>query len=242
MMAVQMRDLTIEYSSGGYVVRPIDSLDLDMHDGEVVLLVGASGCGKTTLLSALAGILTPTTGTITVDGVEITGLRGRDLAAYRQRRVGVVFQSFNLVPSLTSLENVASPLLLAGVGRRTAMARASALLEQVDLADRAGHRPGQLSGGQKQRAALARALAADPPLLLADEPTAHLDQVQVDAVLRLMHRLRGPGRVVVIATHDDRLLPLADRVVHLSPRVEAAEATVVERDRRWTMTLPPRAS
>ncbi len=242
MMAVQMRDLTIEYSSGGYVVRPIDSLDLDMHDGEVVLLVGASGCGKTTLLSALAGILTPTTGTITVDGVEITGLRGRDLAAYRQRRVGVVFQSFNLVPSLTSLENVASPLLLAGVGRRTAMARASALLEQVDLADRAGHRPGQLSGGQKQRAALARALAADPPLLLADEPTAHLDQVQVDAVLRLMHRLRGPGRVVVIATHDDRLLPLADRVVHLSPRVEAAEATVVERDRRWTMTRPPRAS
>ena len=242
MMAVQVRDLTIEYSSGGYVVRPIDGLDLDMHDGEVVLLVGASGCGKTTLLSALAGILTPTTGTITVDGVEITGLRGRDLAAYRQRRVGVVFQSFNLVPSLTSLENVASPLLLAGVGRRTAMARASALLEQVDLADRAGHRPGQLSGGQKQRAALARALAADPPLLLADEPTAHLDQVQVDAVLRLMHRLRGPGRVVVIATHDDRLLPLADRVVHLSPRVEAAEGTVVERDRRWTMTRPPRAS
>ena len=231
-MAVQMRDLTIEYSSGGYVVRPIDSLDLDMHDGEVVLLVGASGCGKTTLLSALAGILTPTTGTITVDGVEITGRRGRELAAYRRRRVGVVFQSFNLVPSLTSVENVASPLLLAGVGRRTAMARARGLLEQVDLADRAAHRPGQLSGGQKQRVAIARALAADPPLLLADEPTAHLDQVQVDAVLRLMHQLRGPGRVVVIATHDDRLLPLADRVVHLSPRVEAAAGTVVERDRR----------
>ena len=241
-MAVQMRDLTIEYSSGGYVVRPIDSLDLDMHDGEVVLLVGASGCGKTTLLSALAGILTPTTGTITVDGVEITGRRGRELAAYRRRRVGIVFQSFNLVPSLTSLENVASPLLLAGVGRRTAMVRARGLLEQVDLADRAGHRPGQLSGGQKQRAALARALAADPPLLLADEPTAHLDQVQVDAVLRLMHQLRGPGRVVVIATHDDRLLPLADRVVHLGPHVEAADATAVARDRRWTVTHPSRAS
>ncbi len=241
-MAVQMRDLTIEYSSGGYVVRPIDSLDLDMHDGEVVLLVGASGCGKTTLLSALAGILTPTTGTITVDGVEITGRRGRELAAYRRRRVGVVFQSFNLVPSLTSLENVASPLLLAGVGRRTAMVRARGLLEQVDLADRAAHRPGQLSGGQKQRVALARALAADPPLLLADEPTAHLDQVQVDAVLRLMHQLRGPGRVVVIATHDDRLLPLADRVVHLGPHVEAADATAVARDRRWTVTHPSRAS
>lgn len=228
-MSVQLRDLTIEYSSGGYLVRPIDHLDLDIDDGEVVLLLGASGCGKTTLLSALAAILTPTSGSIVVDGVDVTGLFGKALVDYRRHKVGVVFQAFNLVPSCTALENVAAPLMSAGIRRRAAMRRAATLLDQVELSDRATHRPGDLSGGQQQRVAIARALAADPPLVLADEPTAHLDYVQVEGVLRLLQELRGPGRVIVIATHDDRLLPLADRVIHLSPRRQAEIATVVER-------------
>jgi putative ABC transport system ATP-binding protein len=228
-MGVRLRDLTIEYSSGGYLVRPIDHLDLDIDDGEVVLLLGASGCGKTTLLSALAGILTPTSGSIEVDGVEVTGLTGKGLVDYRRHSVGVVFQAFNLVPSCTALENVAAPLMSAGVRRRVAMRRAMDLLEQVDLRDRSSHRPGDLSGGQQQRVAIARALAADPPMVLADEPTAHLDYVQVEGVLRLLQELRGPQRVIAIATHDDRLLPLADRVVHLSPVREAQSSTAVER-------------
>jgi putative ABC transport system ATP-binding protein len=229
MMGVRLRDLTIEYSSGGYLVRPIDHLDLDIQNGEVVLLLGASGCGKTTLLSALAGILTPTSGSIDVDGLEVTELTGKALVDYRRHTVGVVFQAFNLVPSCTAIENVAAPLMASGVKRRTAMRRAAELLEQVDLSDRASHRPGDLSGGQQQRVAIARALTANPPIVLADEPTAHLDYIQVEGVLRLLQELRGPERVIVIATHDDRLLPLADRVVHLSPRRESAASEVVER-------------
>jgi putative ABC transport system ATP-binding protein len=130
-----------------------------------------------------------------------------------------VFQSFNLVPSLSALENVAMPLLLAGVPARAARTRAAALVERVELTERAAHRPSALSGGQQQRVAIARALAHDPPLVLADEPTAHLDYIQVEGVLRLLRELAGPGRVVVVATHDERLLPLADRVVELSPRL-----------------------
>jgi putative ABC transport system ATP-binding protein len=222
VLSLTVRDLCVEYSSGGYLVRPIDHLDLDLDEGELVLALGASGCGKTTLLSALASILTPTSGSIRLQhdahAVEVTELRGRALNAYRRTSVGLVFQAFNLVAGLTARENVAAPLLVAGRPRRRAMARATELLAQVDLSDRLDHRPGALSGGQQQRVAIARALAADPPLILADEPTAHLDYVQVEGVLRLLRALAGPGRIVVVATHDERLLPLADRIVELSPR------------------------
>lgn len=222
MDALEIRQLVIEYSSGGYAVRPIDQLDLTVSSGELVLLLGASGCGKTTLLSSMASILTPTSGTIRVGDTEVTQLRGRALREYRRHGVGVVFQAFNLVPSLTTRENVEAPLRVAGEGRRRARARAEALLDELGLIDRASHRPGDLSGGQQQRVAFARALAFEPPLLLADEPTAHLDYVQVEVVLRTLRRLAEPGRAVVVATHDERLLPLADRVVHLSPRAATA--------------------
>jgi putative ABC transport system ATP-binding protein len=200
------------------VVRPIDGLDVQAGDGELILLLGASGCGKTTLLSALAGILHPTGGTIVVDGTNVTGLSGSALTDYRRRQVGIVFQAFNLIPSLTAAENVALPLLATGAGRRRALDRGRTLLTQVDLADRVDHRPGDLSGGQQQRVAIARALALEPPLLLADEPTAHLDYVQVEGVIRLLRGLAREGRTIVVATHDERLLPLADQVVELSPR------------------------
>jgi putative ABC transport system ATP-binding protein len=216
---IGIRDLTIEYASGGYIVRPIHHLDLQVASGELVLLLGASGSGKTTLLSALAAILRPTAGTIRVGDVEVTGLRGAALTEYRRHRVGVVFQTFNLVPSLTARDNVQAPLWAARMPARRAKARAEELLEQVGLRERLDHRPGDLSGGQQQRVAIARALAHDPPLILADEPTAHLDYIQVEGVLRLLRDLAQPGRIVVVATHDERLLPLADRVVHLSQPV-----------------------
>jgi putative ABC transport system ATP-binding protein len=221
MDGIDLRDLTIEYSSGGYVVRPIHRLDLQVGSGELVLLLGASGSGKTTLLSALAAILRPTAGMIRVGDVEVTALRGAALTEYRRYGVGVVFQTFNLVPSLTARDNVQAPLWAARMPARQARARAEQLLEQVGLSERLDHRPGELSGGQQQRVAIARALAHDPPLILADEPTAHLDSTQVKGVLRLLRELTEPGRIVVVATHDERLLPLADRVVHLSQSVIA---------------------
>jgi putative ABC transport system ATP-binding protein len=213
MPQLTVTDLVVEYESGGLLVRPIDELSLRGAGGELVVLLGPSGCGKTTLLSCLGGILTPAEGSIRLDDTEIVGLKGAAMTRYRQQQVGIVFQAFNLIPSLTARENVAMPLLAAGVRRRKAMVRADALLEEVGLTDRAHHRPGQLSGGQQQRVAIARALAHDPPLVLADEPTANLDFIQAESVIRLLRDLRSSGRLIVVSTHDQRLVPIADQVV-----------------------------
>jgi len=218
-----IEDLTVEYASGGYVVCPIENLSLEVSSGELVLLLGPSGCGKTTLFSVLAGILQPASGSVRFRDTVVNDLGGSALTHYRRSTVGIVFQAFNLIPSLTALENVQVPLLAAKVPRREAGPRAETLLTQVGLADRMAHRPGDLSGGQQQRVAIARALAHNPPLLLADEPTAHLDYIQVEGILRLLRELATSGRVVVVATHDERLLPLADRIVEMSPRVAARE-------------------
>src|SRR5689334_6191251 len=174
MTTLTLRDVTIEYSSGGYVVRPIHSLDLDVRDGQLVILLGASGCGKTTLLSALAALLTPARGSIRLDGTEVTELRGKALAEYRKRTVGVVYQAFNLIPSLNALDNVAVPAWNAGDNGKAGRARARQVLEALELGPRLKHAPNKLSGGEQQRVAIARALCMNPPLLLADEPTAHL--------------------------------------------------------------------
>jgi putative ABC transport system ATP-binding protein len=188
-----------------------------------VVLLGPSGCGKTTLLSCLAGLLTPTSGSISLDGQEVTGLSGGDLSEYRRHTVGVVFQAFNLIPSLTARSNVMVPLRLARVGRTEARERADVLLEKVGLGERGHHRPDQMSGGQQQRVAIARALVQDPPLVLADEPTAHLDYIQVEGVLRLLRDIAAPGRLVVVATHDDRITQLADNVIELAPHLPSTE-------------------
>jgi len=221
---VEVRDLTVEYSSGGYMIRPIHEFNLTMERGELGILLGASGSGKSTLLSALAGLLRPSAGSIRVDGTEVVGLSGRALTLYRQRGVGVVFQAFNLIPSLSVRENVELVLLTAGHSGRHAHARSEELLGRVDLLPQARKRPGQLSGGQQQRVSIARALALDPQVILADEPTAHLDYIQVEATLNILRELADSNRTVLVATHDDRLLPLADRVVELTPRKRATGA------------------
>jgi putative ABC transport system ATP-binding protein len=210
--------LTVEYSSGGHVVRPVEDFDLHVPAGTLVLLLGPSGCGKTTLLSVLAGILTPTSGSVRYGDIDVVGLGGKALTQYRQRGVGVVFQAFNLVASLNAVENVMMPMLTAGVPRRDARRRATALLVDVGLGERLHHHPRQLSGGQQQRVAIARALALDPPVMLADEPTAHLDHIQVEGVLRIIRTLTDGNRAVVVATHDERMVALADQVVELAPR------------------------
>lgn len=214
---LRIKDLVVEYSDGGDAIRPIDGLDLKITAGSLVIVLGPSGCGKTTLLSCLGGILSPTSGCIEFGDVEVTALGRRELIAYRRHTVGIVFQMFNLVPSLTALENVMVPMWAAGTSQRVARERAHELLTRVGLQDRMTHRPGDLSGGQQQRVAFARAIALDPPLILADEPTAHLDFVQVEEVLRLLRELATGERIVVVATHDTRILALADRVVGLVP-------------------------
>lgn len=216
-MKLDIDNLTMSYRSGDQIVRPIQEFSLFVEPGELVLLHGPSGCGKTTLLSAIAGLLTPESGAIRVDGEDVTLLRGTALMQYRRTKVGVIFQSFNLLASLTAEENVAAPLVLTGRSMRTARVRARGLLADLDLAHRLDHRPNALSGGQQQRVAIARALANDPPVLLADEPTAHLDHTQVDSVRDIFRSIADQGRIVVISTHDDRLTTIADRVVHLKP-------------------------
>ena len=193
MGELEVRDLTVEFDSGGYRVRPLDNLSIDAEDGELVVLLGPSGCGKTTLLSCLSGLLTPTEGSIRFQGIQVDALTGSELGAYRQKTVGVVFQAFNLLASLSARKNVMVPLILAGMGRKDATARADALLDRVALSERVSHRPGQMSGGQQQRVAIARALAHDPPLVVADEPTAHLDHIQVEGILVLLRELAAPG-------------------------------------------------
>ncbi len=217
MVDLRIKDLVVEYSDGSDAIRAIDGLDLKITGGSLVIVLGPSGCGKTTLLSCLGGILSPTSGCIELGDVEVTALDRRELPAYRRHSVGIVFQMFNLVPSLTALENVMVPMWAAGWSQRAARERAHELLTRVGLQDRTRHRPGDLSGGQQQRVAFARAIALDPTLILADEPTAHLDFVQVEEVLRLLRELATGERIVVVATHDTRILALADRVVSLVP-------------------------
>ncbi len=223
MPDLRIDDLTVEFSNGGFNIRPLDHFSLEIPSGSLALLLGPSGCGKTTLLSCLGSILTPTSGSITFGDVEIAGLKGAELTDYRRNTIGIVFQAFNLVESLSALENVALPMRAAGYDWKTSSARAVELLGQFGLGERLHHRPGGLSGGQQQRVAVARALALDPPLILADEPTAHLDYIQVESLLQIIRELASGDRVVVVATHDQRLVPLADEVVELVPNLGASD-------------------
>lgn len=216
--------LTVEYETNGYAVRSLDDFSMVASSGELVALVGPSGSGKTTLLSVLSGMVAATSGTVRMGGVDVLALRGRSLEDHRRETIGIVFQGFNLLPSLNARENVAAPLLVAGVPRREALDRADRLLDDVGMGERKKHRPSELSGGQQQRVAVARGLVADPALLLADEPTANLDHISAEAVIGLLRDLRSAGRTILISTHDTRLLPAVDRVVEMAGSVTATPA------------------
>ncbi|MFK7919693.1 MAG: ATP-binding cassette domain-containing protein [Ilumatobacter sp.] len=210
--------LVKEYEGDGYVVRVLDELSFHAAPGELVVLLGPSGSGKSTLLSCLGGMLSPTSGSIRLNDVDVTAASGKTLDDYRKRHVGFVFQGFNLIPSLSARENVAVPLIVSkAVSRAEALAKADELLGRVGLAERTKYKPSQLSGGQQQRVAVARGLVTDPDLLIADEPTANLDHIQAEAVIGLFRELRSQGRVIVVSTHDARLIPVADRVVRMTP-------------------------
>jgi putative ABC transport system ATP-binding protein len=218
--SVSVSGLVVEYPTGAGVVRAVDGLSMAVGRGELALLIGPSGSGKTSVLSCLGAIQTSAGGAIAVEGVRVDQLTGVHRVRFRRDTVGFVFQSFNLLPALSALDNVAVPLLLRGSGRRRARDRAAELLAFVGLEEQLDRRPSQLSGGQQQRVAVARGLAADPPVLLADEPTANLDHVQATGVVALLRSVADSGRTVVVSTHDARLIPAADRIVDLAADVE----------------------
>jgi putative ABC transport system ATP-binding protein len=213
---LSMRAVTKTIDSGARRVEILRGIDLDVAAGEYVAIMGPSGSGKSTLLGLIAGLDSPTSGSIVLDGDEITRLSEDRLAGLRGRKVGFVFQSYQLIPTLTAEENVLLPAELAGENGRGAAERARALLDKVGLADRATHYPVQLSGGEQQRVALARAFMRKPPVLLADEPTGNLDSASGRQVLDLLLALnRSEGATLVLVTHDRDLAGCASRIVML---------------------------
>ena len=218
--AISVRRLTKTFGEGDLAVRAVNGIDLDIAAGEVVLVMGPSGSGKTTLLLMLGAMLRPTSGSVVIEGVDLAIAPERRLPALRAGHLGFIFQDFNLLSALTALENVELSCNLAGTTGRAARDRATELLQRVGLGHRLGFRPDQLSGGEKQRVAVARALANNPTLLLADEPTANLDSGNGKEIARLLRRLADEdGRSIVIVSHDDRLREVADRVLWLEDGV-----------------------
>jgi putative ABC transport system ATP-binding protein len=196
-------------------VRALRGVDLDIRTAEFVAVMGPSGCGKSTLLNLVAGLDVPDEGTITIADEEITGLSEDDLARMRRKHIGIVFQFFNLLESMTVLENVVLPAVIAGTKRKAAETRARDMLDLLGLGDKAKEMPGVLSGGQRQRLAIARALANEPTLLLADEPTGALDSAGGHEVLELFKRLHGDGQTIIMVTHNQEVADAADRIVHM---------------------------
>lgn len=223
--AIAVRKLTKTYAEGSTGVAALRGVDLDVHPGELVMLVGPSGSGKTTLLSIMGCILSASSGSVQVLGKEVTQLSEKQLPAVRLQNIGFVFQGFNLFPTLTAGENVELTLDLKGVPARTAKKRAQELLEQVGLGQKYNSFPADLSGGQKQRVAVARALAGDPAIILADEPTAALDSLTGRKLMEMMRELAHQrDRAVVIVTHDSRVLEFADRTIRIEDGLIAGSA------------------
>jgi len=212
---VSARGLVREYAFGDTAVRALDGVDLDLAGGRFVSIVGPSGAGKSTLLHILGALDQPTAGEIVVDGVPLTGLDDAAASEFRRRRVGFIFQFFNLVPTMSAWENVALPRLLDNQSLRKAKPEAVALLERVGLGDRIDHRPNELSGGQMQRVAIARSLIMDPAIVLADEPTGNLDSRTGRDVLDLLATLAHdrPDRLVVMVTHDANAAAATDQII-----------------------------
>jgi putative ABC transport system ATP-binding protein len=212
---LRARGLEMEYGRGAGVVRALDAIELEVASGETLAVMGPSGCGKSTLLHLLGGLERPSAGEVWLEGCRTDQLGERALARLRRYAIGFVFQAFHLMDELTAVENVELPALLAGRSPRAARRRASDLLDQVGLTERAEHLPSALSGGERQRVAVARALSNEPLVVLADEPTGNLDSAATIDVLRLLDSLRAAGQTLLIVTHDARIAATADRLISM---------------------------
>ena len=213
---IRLRGVTKIYRRGDVEVPVLSELDLDVPAGEYLALMGPSGSGKSTILNLVSGIDSPTTGQVVVAGIDLGSLTSSELASFRSRHVGFIFQSYNLIPVLTAFQNVELPLLLTGLSKRERREHVLAALDIVALVDRMDHFPRQLSGGQEQRVAIARAIVTDPTLLVADEPTGDLDAASAAEVLNLLQRLHKEfGKAIIMVTHDPHAAERADRILHL---------------------------
>src|SRR5215468_8547112 len=215
MALVELRNVSKIYQLGGEEIRALDGVSLDIESGEFISIIGPSGSGKSTLMHILGCLDSPMKGTIKLDGVMIQGASPRQLAAIRNRKIGFVFQFFNLLPKLNVLQNVELPMIYSGIPAKERRQRAMAALESVDLANRARHRPSQLSGGQQQRAAIARALVNNPRIVFADEPTGNLDSHTGEAILQLFRKLSQEGRTIVLVTHDPEISAVTPRRIEI---------------------------
>ena len=219
---IHARDLRKTYHVGDQVVHALDGLDLDIHTNEYVALMGPSGSGKSTLMNMLGCLDSPTSGRYILNDQEVSRLEDDALADIRNREIGFVFQTFNLLPRYTALENVALPMVYAGMGKAERMARAKEVLHQVGLGDRMDHRPNELSGGQRQRVAVGRALVMKPSIVLADEPTGNLDTATSQEVMELFGDIQKAGNTVILVTHEEDIAAYAHRTVRLRDgRVES---------------------
>ena len=219
---IHARDLRKTYHVGDQVVYALDGLDLDIHANEYVALMGPSGSGKSTLMNMLGCLDSPTSGTYILNDQDVSRLEDDALADIRNREIGFVFQTFNLLPRYTALENVALPMVYAGMGKAERMARAEEVLHQVGLGDRMDHRPNELSGGQRQRVAVGRALVMKPSIILADEPTGNLDTATSQEVMELFGDIQKAGNTVILVTHEEDIAAYAHRTVRLRDgRVES---------------------
>lgn len=220
------RGVTKTYRSASHEVTALRGADLDVHAGELVMVMGPSGNGKTTLLNCLSGLDDIDAGTVHIDGQDLFACSDRERTLLRATRMGFVFQSFNLIPVLSAVENVELPLLITGVASRQARGRARRMLDRVGLHDRAGHLPGQLSGGEQQRVTIARALVAEPAIVWADEPTGALDSHTAGGIVELLHEVHAAGQALVVVTHDEQLGRTGDRLVQVRDgRIVADDAT-----------------
>ena len=215
MALLELRNVSKIYHLGGEEIRALDDVSLDIQGGEFISIIGPSGSGKSTLMHILGCLDTPSKGTIKLDDTMIQGASSRQLAAIRNRKIGFVFQFFNLLPKLNVIQNVELPMIYSGVSGRERKARAMEALKMVDLANRNKHRPSQLSGGQQQRVAIARALVNNPKIIFADEPTGNLDSHTGEMILELFRRLSQEGRTIILVTHDPEIAAVTPRRIEI---------------------------